>query len=123
MTTREDVVRVLDGLVLDLGGGESAVVVGSPRVPDQIQAFTAWPVWAFTTWRSACVAAVEWTVLVALPGGVPDAWSANGDATIPQVRDALSKLGGVMRCEPVAIPSGDGGAAIPALAFTLDVDS
>ena len=123
MTTREDVVDVLDGLVIDLGGGQSAVVVASTRVPDSIQAFTAWPVWAFTTWRSACVAAVEWQVLVALPGGVPDAWSTYGDAAIEPVRDALSKLGGVMRSEPVAIPSGDGGGAIPALAFILDVDS
>ena len=119
MTTREDVVAVLDGLTVELGNGESAVVAAFTRAPDQPQAFTAWPVWAFTTWRSACVDEAQWSVLVTLPGGVPDAWSANGDVILGPVRDALSKIGGVMRCEPVAIPYGDGGPAIPALSFTL----
>lgn len=119
MTTREDVVTVLDGLVVDLGDGQVGTVVASTRAPDQPQAFTAWPVWAFTTWRSACVDESQWSVLVVLPGGVPDAWSANGDAVMGPVRDALSKIGGVMRCEPVAIPFGDGGPALPALSFVL----
>lgn len=119
MSTREDVVDVLDGLVVDLDDGRSAAVVAFPRVPDQLQPFTAWPVWAFTTWRTACVDESQWQVLVTLPGGVPDAWSANGDQIMTPIRDALSKIGGVMRAEPVAIPSGDAGQTIPALAFTL----
>ena len=118
MSTREDVVAVLDGLVVDLDDG-TATIVASQRIPDQPQAFTAWPVWAFTTWRTRCVDESQWSVLVALPGGVPDAWAANGDAVMGPVRDALSKIGGVMRCEPVAIPYGDGGQVIPALSFTL----
>jgi len=119
MTTRGDVVAVLDGLTLDLGGGETAVVVAYERVPDSLQAFNSWPVWVSTIWRTACVEESSWQVLVTLPGGVPDAWSANGDAIMTPIRNELSKVGGVMRCEPVAIPSGDPSTTVPALAFTL----
>ena len=118
MSARGDVVAVLDGLVVEVDG-EPMTVVAFPHVPDSMQALTAWPVWAFTTWRTKCIAEETFQVLVTLPGGVPDAWSTYGDAVTGPIRDALSKLGGVMRCEPVAVPSINGGATIPALAFTL----
>jgi len=120
MTTRGDVVTVLDGFTIDLGDGQAAVVVAYERPPDSLQAFNAWPVWVATTWRTACIDETTWQVLVALPGGVPDAWAAHGDAVRNPIRDQLSKVGGVMRCEPVAIPSGDA-STVPALAFTLVV--
>ena len=121
MTARGDVVTVLDGLQVVLDSGSSVSVTAYESLPDQIQPYTAWTVWVSTTWLSRCVDESTWQVLLALAGGTSDAWLI-ADQIIGPVRDALSKVGGVMRCEPVLIPSGDGGAAVPALAFTLNAN-
>ena len=119
MSTRAEVVTVLDGLQVVLDDSSTVSLTASESTPDSLQPFSAWTVWVSTTWRTRCVDESTWQVLVTLSGGAPDAWVV-GDQLLGPIRDALSKVGGVQRAEPVVIPSGDGGAAVPALAFTLN---
>lgn len=121
MSTRADIAAALDGLTVDLGPDyPPAVLAGWQYPPDSLQPFAAWPVWVATTYRTACIAEDSWQVLVVLPGGVRDAWAAYGEALLLPVRDALSKVGGVPRCEPVTLTSGDGTQVIPAMGYTLN---
>jgi hypothetical protein len=121
MSTRQDIATVLDGLTVDPGdGGEPIVLAAYPQLPDSIGPYTAWPVWASTAWLTRCVSEDTWQVLVALPASSSDAWADSGDLLLDPVRDALSKVGGVTRAEPVALAVGDQSQTVPALAFTLD---
>jgi hypothetical protein len=121
MSVRDDVVSALDGLTVDLGPGSApAVITALTRVPDNFAAFTAWPVWVATTFRTACIADETWQVLVTLTAGVPDAWSAEGDALLWPVREALLKVGGVISAEPVRLTIGDASQIVPALRYTLN---
>lgn len=118
MSTRQDIATVLDGLVVDVDGSD-VVLAAHPQLPDAIDAYTAWPVWVSTRWLTACVSEDTWNVLVTLPAADADAWATSGSALLDPVREALSKVGGVERAEPIAIAIGDNSTTVPALAFTL----
>lgn len=119
MSTRDDVVTVLDGLQLVLP--DSTVTVRASRaLPATIDAWHAWPVWVSTTWRTVAIADETWTVLLVLPAGDADAWSTAGEQALEPVREALMGLGGVMRAEPIALAVGDNATTVPALAYTLE---
>lgn len=119
MSARDDVVTVLDGLAIDLPDG--AVTIHCHRaLPPTIDAWVAWVVWVSTTWRTVAVADETWTVLLVLPAADSDAWSTAGEQALWPVRDQLSKVGGVMRAEPIALSVGDNATTMPAMAYTLE---
>jgi hypothetical protein len=121
MSVRDDVVAALDGLTVDLGTERPpAVIAAVPHVPSAFAAYTAWPVWVTTTFRTACIADERWQVLLTLTAGDPDAWSDDGDRLLWPVRDALLKVGGVITVEPVRLTIGDASQIVPALRYTLD---
>lgn len=120
MSTRDDVVTVLDGLELQLPDG-AVTLQASRAIPATIDAWSCWPVWQSTTWRTVAISDETWTVLLVLPAGDADAWSTAGEQALEPVRVALMKLGGVMRAEPIALAVGDNATTVPALAFTLEV--
>jgi hypothetical protein len=120
MSTRDDIATVLDGLPVDLDG-EAHTIDAYPALPSTIQPFTAWPVWQSSSWRSACIVEEGWRVIIVLPASSSDAWADTGDALIEPARDVLSKVGAVLRVEPIALAIGDNVQTVPALAFTLNV--
>ena len=120
MTTRDDISTVLDVRPVELDG-EPHTLDAYPALPSTIQPFTSWPVWRSSTWLSACIVAEEWRVIITLPASGSDAWADTGDALIEPARDQLSKVGAVVRVEPIALAVGDNTQTVPALAFTLNV--
>ena len=118
MTTRDDVVTVLDGLVIPNTGG---TIRATRSLPPTIEPWAAWPVWVSTSWRTVAIADETWTVILALPAADTDTWASSGDAALEPVRVALMKVGGVMRAEPIALAVGDNAATVPAIAYTLEV--
>ena len=119
MSTRDDVVTVLDGLELQLADG-TVTISAYPVQPGTVDAWSAWTVWASTTWRTVAIADDSWTVVVALPGSDPGTVAAAADAAREPVREALMKLGGVMRCEPITLAVGDQATTVTMLAYSLE---
>lgn len=119
MTVRDDVVTVLDGMQLQLPDG-TVTIRAFRALPPTIDAWTAWVVWGFTIWRTVAIADDSWTVLLALPAADADAFSTAGEVAKEPVRQQLMKVGGVMRCEPIALSVGDNATTVPALAYTLE---
>lgn len=121
MSTRDDVKTVLDGLFIPLTPEGMAAIHATRSLPPTIEPWAAWPVWVSTTWRTVAIADETWTVIVALPAADADTWAASGDDALEPVREALMKVGGVMRAEPIALAVGDNAATVPAIAYTLEV--
>lgn len=93
----------------------------SPSAPAPVVAGSAWPGWAFTTWRNACATSTNWFVFVALPNGLHPATVDAGDELVEDIATALWPIGQVQRVEPWAWPMEPGQQAIPVLRFTLEV--
>jgi len=119
VSTRDDVAAALDGLAVDVGG-ELVTLTAYPQLPETIQPWTAWPVWAGAHWISACVADESWRVLLVLPASGSEAQADALDAALWPVRDALVKLGAVTRADPIALAAGDQAQTLPAIAYQLE---
>ena len=107
-----------DVIVDALGKVEPSLAVWS-SAPSTVVTGSAWPVWAETTWQSACVTAERWYVFVALPNGDQGHTAGAGDVTLDDVATALWPVGKVERVEPWAWPVESGQQAVPVLRFTL----
>lgn len=107
-----------DLLVSQLRKVEPALAV-SATAPATIVTGSAWPVWASTSWRNACVTDEHWYVFVALSNGDQGATAAEGDVTLDDVAAVLWPVAKVTTVEPWAWPVEAGGQAVPVLRFTL----
>ena len=111
MITRADVVAALAKL---------PELSPSDTQPPVLSAGAAWPVWEHSEYANRCVPKETWLVLVVLTSGDRAATAAAGDALRFPLAEALFAIPAwVERCEPVQIQVEDGGAAVPALQFTI----
>jgi hypothetical protein len=109
--TRADVVAALAKL---------PQLAPSDTQPPVLSAGAAWPRWDHSEYANRCVEKLTWEVLVVLPGGDPATTANAGDALRPDVAAALFAIPAwVERCDPVQVQAEDGGAAVPALQFTI----
>jgi hypothetical protein len=92
---------------------------GHPVRPASLALWQAFPDWQESTWLTRCVIERTWAVYVILPASDPQSWAEATDAALDPVRDALSPLGQVQRCTPIALVSADQAVTMPALNFTL----
>lgn len=91
----------------------------SPAPPAVIAAGSAWPVWAASEFRNACVTDETWYAFVALPNGSPQVPTDAADEVVGDVVTALWAVGKVERVEPWAWPVDQTQSAVPVLRFTL----
>ena len=116
---RQAFADALTGVTADVDG-VTVTVTGSPVQPVTVSPYAAWPVWSATRPLGTldCLAyETDWVIAVALPGADAQTWSANGDALVDAVLEALKPYH-VDRVEPGQVLVADGGA-VPCLRFTI----
>jgi hypothetical protein len=118
MVDRADIAAAVT-MTVDVAGTPTDVV-GYPTQPATPVAYDAWPIWISSRWVNGCVIDNEWRVVVVLPAGAAEAWTAAGDAVNAQVGTALfdKGIGMVDRSEPVQLLLAEN-APVPMVQFTF----
>lgn len=115
---RAQICAALHGLAVTIDGDATTLTAHATRPPTPM-AFDCWPVWQATRPVAMCVAEIDWSVLVALPGPDAQSFVAAGDELSDAIAQALDDWQ-LTRVEPVQILVADA-QAIPGLQFALTI--